>query len=312
MGTDVTVIHNTLEEYAFYAEPDFQGDSPLLQLLDLTIRGGGGGVFSRDAIVILSRSEVEMTQSTDLTGTSIEGRDSTVLVVDSTVRGNQNTVGGGGIAVFRSVLWVLRSTIANNRAHFFGAGVWCEDTTATFTNATLTGNRLYPGDGNGGLFARNCDVLITGSTLAGNPQYDLELEPTLPGTVTLRNTYIGSQCPLGTADAVTSEGGNVGSPNCGFYHPSDIDFSGGTAILLPMGDYGGHTPTMPPRGIPNPLVDNAGANPNCLSDDQRGVPRPQDGGSGTALCDTGAVERTHIFIDGFESGDTSGWSSTVP
>ena len=43
--------------------------------------------------------------------------------------------------------------------------------------------------------------------------------------------------------------------------------------------------------------------------------RPFDGdGDGTARCDIGAVESSvvQLFSDGFESGDTSRWTSVLP
>ncbi len=49
--------------------------------------------------------------------------------------------------------------------------------------------------------------------------------------------------------------------------------------------------------------------------DQRGSGywRPTDGdGDEIARCDIGAVESQIVFADGFESGTTSAWSSTVP
>jgi hypothetical protein len=47
----------------------------------------------------------------------------------------------------------------------------------------------------------------------------------------------------------------------------------------------------------------------CPAVDQRGLLRPRDGdGDGHARCDRGAVELgAALFVDGFESGDTSAW-----
>ena len=76
---------------------------------------------------------------------------------------------------------------------------------------------------------------------------------------------------------------------------------------------GGATPTMALQ-VGSPAID-AGGSVGCLATDQRGVVRPIDGDDdGTATCDIGAFEFQPmvIFADGFESGDTSGWSVTVP
>lgn len=309
-GASVTVIDGLSDDNVFHIPLVGALGYPLLQLFDLTIAGGSTGVLIQDASLYLWRCVVKGTSLGGVNGTS-----STILIVDSVIRenGSAGGFGGGRIGGADGSLWVLRSTIADNMGDEFGGASCSVDASATFTNATITGNSSFNGT-SGGFDALGCDVLITGSTLAGNLQNDLDLgvHPTIRSTVTVRNTYIGSQCPLGTANQVTSEGGNVGGNNCGLNHASDIDFAGGTAILLPLGDYGGYTPTMPPFGVGyNPLVDNPGADPNCLTEDQRGISRPQDGGGVTIACDTGAVERTHIFVDDFESGDTSAWSSKV-
>lgn len=65
--------------------------------------------------------------------------------------------------------------------------------------------------------------------------------------------------------------------------------------LLPLADNGGSTLThalnadSPALDAGNPAgcTDNAG---NNLTTDQRGYPRPVDGGSGQSRCDIGAVE----------------------
>ncbi len=65
------------------------------------------------------------------------------------------------------------------------------------------------------------------------------------------------------------------------------DIVGVAALLLPLGDYGGPTPTHQP-GFTSPAVDAGSCETvdgDTLSLDQRGVVRPQAG-----TCDMGAVE----------------------
>jgi hypothetical protein len=65
----------------------------------------------------------------------------------------------------------------------------------------------------------------------------------------------------------------------------------------------------------SPAVDDPkGAMASCPLEDQRLTLRPQDGNDdGVAACDSGSVEAPPpIFLDGFESGDTTAWSSVVP
>ena len=51
-----------------------------------------------------------------------------------------------------------------------------------------------------------------------------------------------------------------------------------------------------------------------VDDDFEGLPRPIDGDlSSTSEWDIGPYEYRHsLFVDGFESGDVSSWSATLP
>ena len=97
--------------------------------------------------------------------------------------------------------------------------------------------------------------------------------------------------------------------SCGLFTLAG-DVIGVDPMLEPLGLAGGPTPTMALRDG-SPAID-AGGSVDCLATDQRGVVRPIDGDSdGTAVCDIGAFEFATIFIDGFESGDSSAWSLEV-
>jgi hypothetical protein len=63
----------------------------------------------------------------------------------------------------------------------------------------------------------------------------------------------------------------------------------------------------------SPAIDS-GDDAHAAATDVTGVSRPADGnGDGMAVCDRGAYELVmEIFADGFELGDTSRWSVTVP
>ena len=83
--------------------------------------------------------------------------------------------------------------------------------------------------------------------------------------------------------------------------------------LGPLADNGGKTHT---RALPigSPAIDAGPPACSGLTTDQRGYPRPDDGDmSGTDECDIGAYELVlTIFSDGFETGNTTAWSNTVP
>jgi len=82
-------------------------------------------------------------------------------------------------------------------------------------------------------------------------------------------------------------------------------------MLSALAGNGGPTWThMPETG--SPAIDS-GDDTSCPDRDQIGSLRPWDGdGDGQAHCDRGAVELgAAFFVDGFESGSTSGGDTTV-
>jgi hypothetical protein len=81
--------------------------------------------------------------------------------------------------------------------------------------------------------------------------------------------------------------------------------------LEPLGAWGGPTWTHALGGS-SPAID-AGDPAGCT--DYSGAPLPQDqrGAPRVGVCDLGAFELAMpLFADGFESGDTNAWSSTLP
>jgi hypothetical protein len=130
------------------------------------------------------------------------------------------------------------------------------------------------------------------------------------GSTMLTSSLLVGSCD---GDVETSGGGNLESPGstCALLGANDV--SGVPALIGPLEDNGGPTLTHALLAA-SPAIDLALPGP-CPAVDQRGVARPFDGdGDGRPDCDAGAFERTQpslIFQNGFESGDTSGWSVVV-
>ena len=84
-------------------------------------------------------------------------------------------------------------------------------------------------------------------------------------------------------------------------------------MLGTLGDFGGPTETVPPMLSDLSLVIDQGS---CAGEivDQRGGTRPVEQSPIDADdgCDIGAFELARFFADGFESGDTSGWTGQTP
>jgi len=177
------------------------------------------------------------------------------------------------------------------------------------TNSTLFANQAFGGSQNpagfpiaagfargGGCFQGGGSVVLVHVTLSSNSAVGGTGLPTpgvVPasgggihatnGTVTLWNCIVansgsGSNC-FGT---LIDGGHNLSSDgSCDFTAPGSLNNT--DALLGPLGDYGGPTPTVPLL-IGSPAINAANAL-HCPPTDQRGVARPFG-----AACDIGAFE----------------------
>lgn len=217
------------------------------------------------------------------------GDGSVPLVVDrTTLWGNHaNAATGSGGAVYvggaigPQALVLRNSTLTSNRARFGGAMTSEPGTQVTTEFTTFSAN-----------------VSSTSPFLIG-------------GTGTAIGTVFGGGCAGAGVGSLTSLGANVESPGatCGLGSgPGD---QSGVADLM-LGTLG-RLPDRPPTLLPRPGSPLRDVRSCSLVEDQRAVPRPQDGGGG-AFCDAGAAEArpnedSEGFADGFESGDASAWSA---
>ncbi|MCP5487692.1 MAG: right-handed parallel beta-helix repeat-containing protein [Verrucomicrobia bacterium] len=215
-------------------------------------------------------------------GGSIEARPGSYLTVNqSTLYDNACAFFGGALNVYgRAVL--NRSTLTANTGWRGGALTTQQSGETLLRNATLSGNEasgaVFPGAGGGGMHALG-RIGIHNTIIAGN-----------------QATGSGSGAP----DVFTSPIGSI-APRTGINLLSDLSLSGlinhdpairveADPLLMPLGDYGGSTPTLPPRAA-SPAIDRI-----SLFDlwalfprDQRGAPRTGDG-------DIGAVEAQPIVV----------------
>jgi hypothetical protein len=278
-------------------------------LLDLFVSGGnvaatecGGGIrIKGDA----SLQRVEVTNSTAIIGGGICIREGagTVLLARSSVTGNKATsTVGGGIELAAGGLELVQSTVSGNTAPNFGGGIFIRDTATgpvSFEYVTIADN-------------------ATLSNLQGAA--DIYVHADFPYPVHVVGSVIDGDCH-DPSYRITSLGDDLVGGN--------LEGPGDTCHLDPMFDQVGvpdmrleplafgpglvtrsHQPRWDSPAVDDPL----GALTSCPTSDQRFAPRPQDGdGDGVAACDSGSVEALPpIFVDGFESGDASAWSSVVP
>lgn len=195
---------------------------------------------------------------------------------------------------------VENSTFSGNEADLGGAFSFFGGADFELRNVTITDNAALEG---GGIHGESLATTpkISNSVLAGNSA-----------------ATAGADC----ASSLASEGWNlVGSTDDCTVSATAGDLFGTDAAPIDAG-LAPRTlvDEMPIHGLleGSPALD--AGNPNatgssgsdCRPVDQVGQNRPVDGGGGP-FCDIGAIEETSpgeplLFDDGFESGDTSGWT----
>lgn len=283
----------------------------------------GGGLYTRDGAISLTDSTVSGNVAPRAGGLFSLFGDVTLL--RSAVRDNTATWSyGGGISQRGGDLSLTASTVSGNSAVSDGGGAWAyvygdafSSVDVTLVNSTVSGNSANRG---GGLYVfayGGGSLTLTNATLAGNTAatdgggihveaYTARPDFVAPA-ISVINTILWNAA-AGSADLAASEGASLdihGSANlahadgigAGFAFVDETPLSGDPR-LLPLGDYGGPTPTQMP-GAGSAAID-AGADAACAAApvggvDQRGAARP-DG----AHCDIGAVESDLIFRDGFD------------
>ena len=235
----------------------------------------GSGIYNDRGTVTLYNSVLNNNSAT--TGGSIYNNDGILTINNSTLNGNSTSSFGGGI-FNTGAMTIVNSTLSGNSTGYSGGGI-SNNGTATIINSTLSGN-LVTNDGQGG-----------GGTGGG-------IESS--GPLRLGNSLVSSNAALTgkeifqrNAANFISQGHNLFGENGisgvegGTLAPTDIVPTVGiSAILAPLGNYGG--PTQTHLLVPDSPAINAGNNaliPANVTTDQRGFPRIQDG-----TVDIGAVE----------------------
>jgi CSLREA domain-containing protein len=236
---------------------------------------------------------------------------------------NYANSGGGAIYFagdfnpFSTLLTITESVINRNEANGEGGGVFINNIGFVLDSSTVMDNTSRSG---GGLFARSSHTKIINSTFYKNVAtvaseinfidggYGFLDHSTLvssdlnknilysgDGLVEFRNSIIWGECYSENPESYITWGGNLGEPSntCDFDITKHDIILESDPILLPLGDYGGPTPTAPP-GLLSLAIANGVDDPSNPGIDQRGVVRPQATKGPVAAYDIGSVERENF------------------
>jgi hypothetical protein len=258
-------------------------------------------------------------------------------IIKDNVNSYPNT-GGGGIYAISTMVYIENSLIQNNSSYLGGAGMSLAASSITVVkNSSIIDNTVVssiPDEGGGGIYVsgilsmENCTISgnshpirggainvygflnLNSCTVTDNSADECggiyEDSPSQEDTiVVLENSLIGLNASLvgGGNDLhgrIYSRGYNL------IYDYADATISGDVTgnilgqypLLGPLENYSS-TVMFHPLLNGSPAIDNAN-NETCLSTDQRGIYRPQDGDeNGNAVADIGSIE---LLIDADDDG----------
>lgn len=272
--------------------------------------GQGGAIYNEGILAVVDGSVVTENQVLGIVAAGMGGGifnegDGHVQITNATL--SNNTVGRIGGAIYnRGQITIIDSTISGNSS--FNAGGINNLGDLAISGSAVISN-LAESDA-GGLRIELGNVMITSSTFhmntagslggaimcAGGRSLTLR-DNTIYANITKIDAGINSSCQTSVENTIIA--GNMPS-DCAVdrsFVPMGANISGDSSCpgftftdtdphLLPLTDNGGPTQTLA-LAQDSPAVDTGA---NCLATDQRGFPRPVDGGSGRDVCDVGAFE----------------------
>lgn len=258
-----------------------------------------GGVLNNGALTLDHVAVLSNTMATNAGdfwqggGGIYNGGGSSLMLVDSTVAGNQARWSGGGIySFFNTTTTIIRSTVSGNVSNDVGGGLRTLGI-VKIDNSTVSGNQSTGWHG-GALFGTDGSVDISNSTIANNIGPDWAPSAIFVGSFSafvpslkLTNSIVTGNhwyaCEWHTAGSVimTSGGHNVvQDASC---NPVASDQIVGDAMVGPLANNGG--PTLTHALLTGSPARDAADDAICPATDQRGVTRPQG-----PHCDVGSVE----------------------
>ena len=238
------------------------GDLALVEVLVTENTAGYGGGIENRSVMTLTDSTVSANTATSRGGGV--SNDSLLTVDSSTINGNTALIGGGLVNIGGPKFEIVNSTVSGNQADL-GGGIYTNGN-LTLKNVTVNANRATGSGGGLLVLSSSAAEVVVQNTLVANSVAGTDCVASLSFDTNMNNLIEDGSC----SPTVT------GDPQLG-----PLDYNGGKTLTH-----------FPMQG--SPAID-AGNNPICQTDDQRGITRPFDGDSTPpATCDIGAIEVNYI------------------
>ncbi|MBN2007024.1 MAG: DUF11 domain-containing protein [Anaerolineae bacterium] len=262
-----------------------------LDVISGNATGNGGGIYSTGALT-LANCTVSGSHAADYGG-GIYNRGALTLLA-STLSGNNARYGGGLFNSASGVGMINSSALNGNVATVAGGGIYNTGGVVSVTASTLSGNHAASLGGgidntSGGTVSLIASTVASNTSQTGGGLYNL-------AAMSLSNSLIGDNGAESGPDcngALTSQDYNLieSTADCTFGGVTTHNITGQDALLGPLNDNGGATPTQALLAD-SPALDRIPVGANGCGDnpaqDQRGSERPSPSGG---ACDIGAYER---------------------
>lgn len=310
-----------------------------VKIINNIASNGSGGGIKNNGILTVEHSEI-VSNTASASGGGVVHQFSLVpiTITQSTIAFNQASIGGGasiGHGVAGGSLYMRDNVIHGNTGSTYGGGLELNNVSVTIENTTFSGNSspaqvgaLYiyneaavtltnvtiaenGGNAYAGILNASGVLTLTNVTIAdntsGNPSTSSGLAAFSNARTYIYNSLFSGNSPRNCLNnGVWISGGYNLSSDTYCHLNATGDQQPVNALLYPLGDYGGATPTLalqpesPARDAANDAV--------CPTEDQRSFSRPFDGnGDSLAQCDIGAFEaRSQVTVADLQApeGDT--------
>ena len=288
LNTDVTIQNSTfVNNYATSSGGVIDANEATIRVSDSTFDGNsatsGGSIALFRSQLVMTNSIVQNSIGTFGGGLYV-GPESIATVTTNLFRANDTVEfgNGGAIGVYQGELILNRSTVANNMAHGYAAGLLVNEGTASVNNSTFSGNLAQNG---GAIGLESSTVAVNHSTITQN---------------SAESNLIASGGGIFVSNSALTLNGSIVSGNqatvfSGIDFGQEIHLTAGVASRTVLHGNGaniiGHTSES---GV---ALEGQGTIVNNLGDDE--TPSERIGAIlNTILADNGGATQTHALVSG--------------